>query len=38
MCCRLGDFTLELQQFVGFQDVLYEDPDPFTCEQRGKLP
>jgi hypothetical protein len=29
---------MELQEFVGFKDILYEDSDLFSCEQRGKLP
>jgi hypothetical protein len=38
VCLLLGDFTLEPQQFVGFQDDLYEDSDLFSREQRGKSP
>jgi hypothetical protein len=34
----LGDFALEPQQFMGFQDDLYEDSDLFSYEQRGKSP
>jgi hypothetical protein len=38
VCSLLGDFTSEPRQFVGFQDVLYEDSDIFSREQCGKLP
>jgi hypothetical protein len=39
MCASwLGDLILELQQFMGFQDQVYEDSDLFFCEQRGKCP
>jgi hypothetical protein len=38
VCSLLGDFALELEQFVGFQDDLYEDFDLFPHEQQGKLP
>jgi hypothetical protein len=38
VCLLLGEFTLESQQFMGFQDDPYEDNDLFSREQRGKLP
>jgi hypothetical protein len=37
VCSLLGDFAPEPQQFVGFQDDLYEDSDLFPHEQQGKL-
>jgi hypothetical protein len=36
MSSRLGDLTSEQQQFVDFQDQVYEDSDLFFYEQRGK--
>jgi hypothetical protein len=38
VCSRLGDFAPEPQQFMGFQDILYEDSNLFSHEQEGKLP
>jgi hypothetical protein len=38
VCLLLGYFALEPQQFVGFQDDLYEDSNLFAREQQGKLP
>jgi hypothetical protein len=36
VCSLLGDFALEPQQFMGFQDDLYEDSNLFPREQHGK--
>jgi hypothetical protein len=38
MCSVLGDLASEPQQFMGFQDDMYEDSDLFSREQRGKSP
>jgi hypothetical protein len=27
---------ITLEEFMGFQDNMYEDSDLFSCEQRGK--
>jgi hypothetical protein len=33
VCSVLGDFAPKLQQFMGFQDDLYDNSDLFSCEQ-----